>query len=271
VVLIGSDPLLTTNAQTGVGFTTASTTAGTYTITDLPVGIYTVIITVPGFKTYSHSNLAVPATQIVREDIALQIGASSESVTVTAENSLLTTESGELATNVTIDQLDQLPLLGIGTVNAGTSGYRNPYNTLLTLPGVSSYASSGQFNINGLTGNLTETMRIEGQDATSRIFGTFDYTQIAQPGADSIQEIAYQTSNYAAEFGQAGSVVINMTMKSGTNQYHGSSYDYFVNEDLKCRRSFQCERLRRGEGSTEKPAQRFRRYAWRADLHSQDL
>ncbi len=75
-------------------------------------------------------------------------------------------------------------------------------------------------------------MRIEGQDATSRIFGTYDYTQMAQPSVDSIQEIAYQTSNYAPEFGQAGSVVINMTMKSGTNQYHGSAYDYLVNEDL---------------------------------------
>ena len=75
-------------------------------------------------------------------------------------------------------------------------------------------------------------MRIEGQDATSRLFGNYDYTQITQPSVDAIQEIAYQTSNYAAEFGQAGIVVINMTMKSGTNQYHGSGYDYFVNEDL---------------------------------------
>jgi hypothetical protein len=169
------------SAQTGVVFAAASTTAGTYTITDLPVGTYTVTVKVVGFKTYSHSNLTVPATQTVREDIALQVGAASESVTVTAEGSLLTRAGGELSTNVTIDQLDQLPLLGIGTVNAGTSGYRNPYNTLLTLPGVSSYASSGQFNINGLTGTLTETMRIEGQDATSRLFGTFDFTQIAQP------------------------------------------------------------------------------------------
>ncbi len=224
------------NAETGVVYSGATSSAGIYTIADLPVGTYTVQTTVQGFKTYSHSNLTVQAQGIVREDIALQLGAATESVTVTGEASLLKTESGELATNVTIQQMDELPLLGIGTVNAGTSGYRNPYNTLLTLPGVSTYASSGQFAINGLggtsNGNMTETMRIEGQDATSRIFGTYDYTQMAQPGADSVQEIAYQTSNYAPEFGQAGSVVINMTMKSGTNQYHGSGFDYFVNEDL---------------------------------------
>jgi len=225
-----------TNTQTGVVYAGATSTAGIYTLADLPVGTYSVSVTVMGFKTYTHSNLQLSAAQTLREDVSLQVGATSESVTVTAESTLLKTESGELSSNVSIDQLDQLPLLGVGTVNAGTSGYRNPYNTLLTLPGVSTYASSGQFAVNGLGGTsnptVTEAMRIEGQDSTSRIFGTYDYTQMAQPGADSIQEIAYQTSNYAPEFGQAGSVVINMTMKSGTNQYHGTAYDYFVNEDL---------------------------------------
>ena len=139
-----------------------------------------------------------------------------------------------MADNVTIDQMDALPMLGVGTVNSGTSGYRNPYNTLLTLPGVSGYSSSGTFQINGLGQSFvtTETMRIEGQDATDRYYGAYDYTQMAQPSVDAVQEIAYQVSNYAPEFGQAGSVVINMTMKSGTNQYHGTGYDYFVNEDL---------------------------------------
>ena len=80
---------------------------------------------------------------------------------------------------------------------------------------MSGYNSSGLFTINGLGGatpgstqrfspSLGETMRIEGQDATSRIFGTYDYTQMAQPNTDAVQEIAYQTSNYAPEYGQAG-------------------------------------------------------------------
>jgi hypothetical protein len=222
-----------TNTQTGVAYSAVSTNTGSYTITDLPVGTYSVTAKVEGFKTYTHTNLAIAATQVVREDIHLEVGnAATESVTISAEASLLKTESGDISHNISIDQLDELPLLGIGTANSGTSGVRNPYNTLQTLPGVSSYASSGQFTLNGLGGTMTETMRVEGQDATSRIFGTYDYTQMGQPSADSIQEIAYQTSNYAAEYGQAGSVVINMTMKSGTNQYHGTGYDYFVNEFL---------------------------------------
>jgi hypothetical protein len=222
------------NTATGVVFRGVSTNSGDYTIADLPVGIYALSVTAKGFKTYTHTNLALAATQALREDITLQVGTAAESVTVTAEASLLTTESAELSRNVTIEALDALPLIGIGTVNAGTSGFRNPYNSLLTLPGLSSYDSSGTFTLNGLAGGsyLTESMRIEGQDATSRMFGTYDYTQTIQPSVDSIQEIAYQTSNYSAEYGQSGLAVINMTMKSGTNQYHGTVYDYFVNEDL---------------------------------------
>ncbi len=220
------------NLETGVVTATASTSGGVYTIPDLPIGTYSITAKVQGFKTYTHTNLALAALQTLKEDVALQVGQASDTVTVSAEASMLKTESGEMSHNITISQLDDLPLLGVGTANSGTSGVRNPYNTLQILPGISSYASSGQFTLNGLGGTTTETMRVEGQDSTSRLFGTYDYTQMGQPSADSIQEIAYQTSNYSAEFGQAGSVVINMTMKSGTNQYHGTGFDYFVNEDL---------------------------------------
>jgi len=220
------------NAATGVVSTSVSTNTGNFTVPDLPVGTYVLSVKVQGFKTYTHANLTIAATQILREDVALEVGAATEAVTVTAEATLLKTETAEMSHNVTVSQLDDLPLLGIGTANSGTSGVKNPYNMLQILPGVSSYASSGQFTFNGLGGNMTETMRIEGQDATSRLFGTYDYTQMGQPSADAIQEVAFQASNYSPEFGQAGSVVINMTMRSGTNQYHGSGFDYFVNEDL---------------------------------------
>jgi hypothetical protein len=250
-----------TNAETGAVYASASTASGNYAVPNLPVGTYVLSVKVSGFKAYTHTNLTIAATQTLKQDIPLEVGSASESITVAAEASLLQNESGDVAHIVTLEQLDDLPLLGIGTVNSGTSGYRNPYNSLLTLPGVSDYATSGLFVINGLGGSipgnpfvaaLTETMRIEGQDATSRIFGNYDYTQMAQPNADAIQEVAYQTSNYAPEFGQAGSVVINMTMKSGTNQYHGTGFDYFVNEDLNAGDPFSSN----GTGGKEHPRNR---------------
>ncbi len=233
------------NIETGAVYTGASTSAGNYAVTNLPVGTYEVTAKVSGFKTYTHANLALAAAQVLREDIPLQVGETSESITVEAQASLLKTETGELGDNVTVEQMVDSPLLGIGTVNSGTSGVRNPYNVLQTLPGVTGYNAGGTVGgpmvVNGLGGaqpnngftvSLTETMRIEGQDATSQIFGNYVYTQMAQPNADAIQEIAFQTSNYAPEVGQAGTAVINMTMKSGTNQYHGTGFDYFVNEFL---------------------------------------
>lgn len=245
------------NVQTGAVYSAASTAAGNYTVPNLPVGTYNLSVKVPGFKTYEHANLALAATQVLKEDVALQVGAATDSVTVVAEASLLKTETGEQAHNITLEQLDDAPLLGIGAVNSGPNGYRNPYNSLAILPGVNNYSVTAEsLTVNGLassTNSLVQTMRIDGLDATNRVLAsTVDYPQMTQPNTDAIQEIAYQTSNYAAEFGQAGSVVINMTMKSGTNQYHGTGFDYFVNEDLNSGQPFTSN----GNGGKLRPVNR---------------
>jgi hypothetical protein len=220
------------NIETGVVFSATSTNTGNYTISNLPIGSYSVTLKVQGFKTYVHTNLAIAATQVLREDVTLQVGNATEAVTVTAEGTLLTTETAELTHNITLQQLDGLPLLGIGTANSGSSGLRNPYNVMQTLPGMSNYTANSAMILNGLGGvnAPTETMRIEGQDMTNYLVRYA--VQENQPSADAIQEVAIQVSNYAPEFGTAGAAVLNITMKSGTNQYHGSGYDYFVNEDL---------------------------------------
>ena len=82
----------------------------------------------------------------------------------------------------------------------------------------------------------SETVLVDGMDGTN-ILGQ-GANQQNQPGMDSIQEWTVQTSNYSAEFGQAGSAVMNVTMKSGTNQYHGSGYKYFQNEFLNAAQPF---------------------------------
>ena len=245
------------NVETGAVYSAESTAAGNYTVSNLPVGTYNLTVKVMGFKTYAHPKLALAATQVLREDVALQVGAASEAVTVSAEATLLKTETGEQSHNITLEQLDDAPLLGIGAVNSGPNGYRNPYNSLAILPGVNNYSVTAEsLTVNGLSSannSLVQTMRIDGLDATNRVLAsTVDYPQMTQPNTDAIQEIAYQTSNYAAEFGQAGSVVINMTMKSGTNQYHGTGFDYFVNEDLDSGQPFTSN----GNGSKFRPVNR---------------
>jgi hypothetical protein len=216
------------NIETGVQYSTQSTGTGNYTLTQLPPGSYEVAVTAPGFKKFIRSGLTVQVAQILPVDIALVLGAPTDSVTVTAEATLLKTESGDLAHNITVQSLDELPILGIGGTNAGSSGIRNPYALANLIPGVD-YVANNTMVVNGAPNN-TAGYRIEGQDMTNH-FVSFALQEM-QPSADAIQEVAVQTSNYAPEFGVAGGGLFNITMKSGTNQYHGTAYDYFVNEDL---------------------------------------
>ncbi len=257
-LVVSGAPVEATNVETGALYNAASTTAGNYAIPNLPVGTYTVTVKVPGFKTYTHTNLAITAGQVLKEDVSLQVGSAAESVTVSAEATLLKTESGETAHNITLKEMDELPLLGI------TGGYRNPYATLTTLPGSAGPGANAAV-INGLGGNNTNAAyRIEGQDSSNRLFNLTEYPGMTQANVDAIQEISYQTSNYAAEFGQGGSMVVNMTMKSGTNQYHGSGFEYFVNEDLNAGYPFS---ISGGPGSnTGGSGGKFRPYYRRHDF-----
>jgi hypothetical protein len=216
------------NTDTNVPYPTVTTETGAYTVLRLPPGPYSVIVTAPGFKKLTRGGLSVDAGQVLPLDLALEVGSASESVTVTAEATLLKTESGDVTHNITLSQLDELPILGIGTANAGSNGIRNPFNSAVLIPGVSYFANFNMI-VNGAPTN-TAGYRIEGLDNTNHTVA-FAIMQ-NMPNADAVQEMAIQTSNYAAEFGQAGGGLFNMTMKSGTNQFHGSAFEYFVNEDL---------------------------------------
>ena len=217
-----------TNTGTNVPYPTVTTDTGAYTVLRLPPGPYSVTVTAPGFKKSTRSGLTVDAGQTLPLDVRLEVGAASDSVTVTAEGTLLKTESGDMTHNVTLAQLDELPILGVGTANAGSNGIRNPYNSVIFLPGVSYFANFAMI-VNGAPTN-TAAYRIEGLDNTNHTVA-FAIMQ-NMPNADAIQEMAIQTSNYAAEFGQAGGGLFNITMKSGTNQFHGTAFEYWVNEDL---------------------------------------
>ena len=245
-------PVEARNVQTGAVYQAAGSSTGNYTLSQLPTGTYEMSVTVAGFKKFVRQNIVLPVAQTVRIDVALEVGSASESVTVTDAAPLLKTESGELSHNVRTDQLDNLPILGIGS-GASQAGIRNPYAVMQLLPG-SDWRPDSSVRINGLPSN-TQMLRIEGQDSTNGLIGTQSMTQ---PSVDAIQELAVQTSNFAAEFGQAGGGVFNATMRSGTNAYHGSGYDYFVNEALNAGQPFTNDR----NGNLLRPRQRRNDYGF---------
>ena len=214
------------NVETGIEYPVATSATGNYTIPQLPAGTYEVAVTVPGFKKYVRQGLQVQVAQILRIDISLEVGTTTDTITVMGAASLLNTESADVSHSVTASNMNDLPILGIGASQAGSSGIRNPYAVAELIPGTL-WQANAQVRVNGAPGN-TQSFRVEGMDASNS--GTPGTAAQNQPSVDSIEEFAIQTSNYAAEYGQVGGGVFNVTMRSGTNQFHGSAYDYFVNE-----------------------------------------
>lgn len=245
------------NDATGATFQAASTNTGNYNLAQMPTGVYTLTVTAAGFKTFVRQRIELPVAQTVRIDAALEVGSAAESVTITDTAPLLKTESGELSHNVKTDRLNNLPVLGIGAGRAGTAGIRNPYAVVLLLPG-SDFRPDSSVRLNGNPSN-TQSLRIEGQDATNNLINTQSQTQ---PSVEAIQEFAIQTSNFAAEYGQAAGGFFNATMKSGTNVFHGSAYDYMVNEVLNAGQAYTNAGLTDSRRAGQLVRNRARRQDW---------
>jgi hypothetical protein len=220
-------PIEIKNVQTGAVFQTVSSATGNYTIVQLPAGMYQLSVSSSGFKQYLRTGITVMVAQTLRIDVKLEVGNISETVEVNADAPLLKTESGELSHNVTSDQMDSLPMLSIG------GGMRDSYSSVNLIPGAQQMAVPGgifgTLRVNGMPGGSL-ALRIEGQDATQQTWSAA--YGMSQPSVDSIEATAIQTSNYAAEFGQVGGGMFNMTMRAGTNRLHGSAFEYMRNETM---------------------------------------
>jgi hypothetical protein len=237
--VVANAPVTLKNLENGQVYAAASSETGNFTVSQLPIGDYSLTVTVAGFKTYSHTKFHLAAEQTMREDVALQVGQNTESVTVTAESSLLQTETSELAGNFTLKQLDDLPLLTVGATNDGVRDY---FAASRLLPGVQycdgpTCPTGGSGNavtqtvING-TPNNSLTTRLDGatmNPTSSRLGGA---TMETQSSSEAVQEVAILTSSFAPEYGAGGGAVVNVITKSGTNALHGTAYDYLVNRAL---------------------------------------
>jgi hypothetical protein len=237
--VVANAPVSVKNVENGQAYEASSSGTGNYTVSQLPIGDYSLTVMVTGFKTYTHTKFHLAAGQTLGEDVALQVGASSDSVTISAEASLLQTESSELAGNFTIKQLDDLPLLTVGATNDGVRDY---FAASRLLPGVQYCDSAtcpggGSGNavtvtvINGTPSNSLST-RLDGavmNPTSSRLGGA---TMETQSSTEAVQEVNIVTSSFAPEFGAGLGAVVNVVTKSGTNDLHGTAYDYLVNTAL---------------------------------------
>src|SRR5215469_830769 len=214
-----------TDQGTGATRLVQSGSAGEYQIGNLLPGVYTVSIAATGnFGGFTQKNVALNVNQIVRVDIALQAAAVSAEVTVTAAPPMLQTDSAEVNHQISETQISQLPI---------TSSQGRNFQALYQLvPGVYSMGEQNStaanpsramaINVNGVS-NMGTTTRIDGAVNT---YGWLPYLIAYVPPADSIQNVAISTNSFNAEQGMAGGAAINVTIKSGTSQLHGSAWWY---------------------------------------------
>jgi hypothetical protein len=208
------------NAATGFKTETVSTATGNYTLSGLPVGKYTLLVESAGFSRHEQTNIEVQVAVTTRVDVVLKVGAATESVQVTAEASLLKSDDGEVSFTVTGDQINELPI----NFGIGAGAIRNPLSFAQMAPGAS-INGWNNITINGANGGFK--ILYEGQESSSSLDPRV--SDESQPSVESIQAFTLQTSNFSAEFGTVGSGLFNFTAKGGSNQFHGSAYDYLQN------------------------------------------
>jgi hypothetical protein len=223
-----------TNAATNLERTVKTDDGGFYTVTNLPVGTYTLSVEQTGFKKAVQTDIALTADARLTIDSTLETGQVSETVQVsTAVGETVNTTSGEVARVVDSQQVQNLALNG-----------RNYIQLLSLVPGVAlttddqlelstSLATNTQ-SINGNRGQMTN-MTVDG--GTNLQSGS-NASQINNVGIDFIQEVKVQTSNFSAEYGRNSGAQVNVVTRGGGNEFHGSAFEYVRNDRLDARNAF---------------------------------
>ncbi|HEY4087119.1 MAG TPA: TonB-dependent receptor [Bryobacteraceae bacterium] len=223
-----------TNTASGAQSKTASTDTGNYTIPALPAGTYSVTVEMKGFKKFVQDNVLIQVAATARVDATLEVGAATETVTVTADAGTLKTESAEQSTVIETDRINDLPL-NFGGGGGSSGNIRSPFAFNMLSPGVTG-GGSDTASVNGLpTG--TFQVQVEGQNSTSNNDPNWTST-VSHESVDAIEEFSLQTSTFAAEYSQVGGGLYNFTTKSGTNKFHGTGYEYLTNEAFNAYRPY---------------------------------
>jgi hypothetical protein len=213
------------NLRTGIKVTTATNEAGDYQFLTVRIGQYRVSAESAGFKQAIAEAFMVTVNARQRVDLALEVGAVTESVTINAAVAKLETDTSSRGTVVGSQQVVNLPLNG-----------RAYADLALLAPGVRrsgiSASRDASFNVNGMRSSQNNFV-IDGVDNNS--YGTSNQgfsNQVVQLSPDAVQEFRLETNNFSAEFGRAGGAVINATIRSGTNQFHGAAWHFLRNTSL---------------------------------------
>jgi len=235
--VVGNAPVTLVLTGQNTVQTTVTNESGNYTVPNLPPGTYEVSVAAKGFKKETLQNIVLLTNTTVRVDVTLATGSAAETITVTTAPPLLQTDRADISSNIESRQIAALPL---------SSG--NSFQTLLNVvPGMAPVVfNNSQFynanndlsvNANGQS-SYVNLYQIEGIDDDQRT----GIHIILVPPAAAIANVDITTNNFEAEFGRAIGTIVNVTLKSGTNGFHGSVFQNMENNGVNARNYFATSR-----------------------------
>src|SRR5215469_6246393 len=214
------------NTSTGLKRTAQTSDAGLYSFPGIPVGSYNLTVEAAGFRVVKQTGISLMVGAVATVDLPLAIGSAEESVTVTADAPVLESTSSQTSTTVSSQAVRDLPING-----------RNFLDFTVLTPGVvRDPTRGGDLSFGGQRGTANSVL-VDGSDANNVFFG--QSTGRAGTGRspysfsqDAVQEFQVSANGYAAEVGRAGGGVINVITKSGTNNLHGTAFEFFRDKSL---------------------------------------
>jgi hypothetical protein len=224
--VVPSATVTATNSGTNFSRTAQTNASGEYRIEFLPIGDYSVEVAAQGFKKSIHKGIVLEVNVTARADATLDVGTLTEQVDVAAAAPLVDTANAQIGRTVENTEIVTLPIVG-----------RNVYTLLELTPGVSSNVNSIVLGypqqvtmvnggVDGGAGSVNYYL-----DGGNNMTGLRNTGNIA-PNPDAIEEFRVVTNSYGAEYGRSAGGVVNIITKSGTNQYHGSLFEFLRNTDL---------------------------------------
>jgi hypothetical protein len=217
-----------TNATTN----TVATGSGEYNVPNLLPGAYRIEITSAGFKRFVQQNINVSAATTVRIDAQLQLGQVTEAVEITSTAATIQTDNAKVSTQVENKLVDELPLVVGGAM-------RSPFN--LVAVAAEARGSGQRLSLGG--GQVAAwDATLDGHSVGTNRSGDADEAALNTPSVEALTEFTVDTNGFKAEYGQAGGGVMTFASKSGTNQFHGTVYDFLRNDAMDARGFFAASR-----------------------------
>ena len=226
--VVGNATVTLRNTDQGITVETKSSSSGNYTFSPVRIGHYEVTVASPGFSTTTQKNLTVAVGQELQVNVSLQVGATGTEVTVSTAPPQLQTDESSVGQVIDEHTTESLPLNGrnftfLAQLSAGVNVAQNDTR---------GNAASGAFTANGLQ-SAQNNYLLDGIDNNSNAADFLNGTNfVILPPVDAISEFKVQTADFSAELGRSAGAVLNATIKSGTNQFHGAVWEFFRNDKL---------------------------------------